>query len=173
MSLVSVCLSVTLVYCRQTVGWIKMKLVRVEVGLGPSYIVLDGDLAPPLWKGLSPQFSAHVCCRQTAGWIKVPLGMEVGFGLGDIVLDETPPPKKKGGGTGHSTPNFGPCLLWPNGWMDQDETWHGGRPRPRPNCVRWIPSSSHRKGHSSPIFGLCLLWPNGRQSQLLLSSVGS
>jgi len=44
----SVCLSVTLVYCRQTVGWIKMKLVRVEVGLGPSYIVLDGDLAPPL-----------------------------------------------------------------------------------------------------------------------------
>jgi len=21
---------------------------------------------------------------------------------------------------------FGPCLLWPNGWMDQDGTWHGG-----------------------------------------------
>jgi len=21
--------------------------------------------------------------------------------------------------------------LWPNGWMDQDETWRGGRPRPR------------------------------------------
>ena len=20
--------------------------------------------------------------------------------------------------------------LWPNGWMDQDETWHAGRPRP-------------------------------------------
>jgi len=20
--------------------------------------------------------------------------------------------------------------LWPNGWMDQDETWHGGRHRP-------------------------------------------
>jgi len=19
---------------------------------------------------------------------------------------------------------------WPNGWMDQDETWHAGRPRP-------------------------------------------
>jgi len=19
-------------------------------------------------------------------------------------------------------------VLWPNGWMDQDETWHGGRP---------------------------------------------
>jgi len=27
-------------------------------------------------------------------------------------------------------------VLWPNGWIDQDETWHGGRPRPRPHCVR-------------------------------------
>jgi len=35
-------LSVTLVYCGQTVGWIKMKL-GMEVGLGPDHIVLDGD----------------------------------------------------------------------------------------------------------------------------------
>ena len=21
-------------------------------------------------------------------------------------------------------------VLWPNGWMDQDATWHGDRPRP-------------------------------------------
>jgi len=21
-------------------------------------------------------------------------------------------------------------VLWPNGWMDQDETWHTSRPRP-------------------------------------------
>ena len=41
-------------------------------------------------------------------------------------------------------------VLWPNGWMDQDATWHGGRSRPRPHCVRWGPSSPHRKGHSSP-----------------------
>jgi len=39
-------------------------------------------------------------------------------------------------------------VLWPNGWMDQDETWHGGRPRPRPHCVRWEPSCP-QKGHSS------------------------
>ena len=50
----SVCpvLSVTLVYCGQTVGWIKMKL-GTQVGLGYDhivYIVLDGDLALP-WKG--------------------------------------------------------------------------------------------------------------------------
>jgi len=28
-------------------------------------------------------------------------------------------------------------ILRPNGWMDQDATRHGGRPRPRPHCVRW------------------------------------
>ena len=39
------CLSVTLVYCGQTVGWIKMKLYT-EVGLSPGHIVLDGDPAP-------------------------------------------------------------------------------------------------------------------------------
>jgi len=27
-------------------------------------------------------------------------------------------------------------VLWPNGWTDQDETWHAGRPRPWPHCVR-------------------------------------
>ena len=66
------CLSVTLVYCGQMVGWIKMKL-GMEVGLGPSHIVLDGDPAPPSQKGHSPQFLAHVCCGQTARWIKMPL----------------------------------------------------------------------------------------------------
>ena len=28
---------------------------------------------------------------------------------------------------GHSSPPIvGPCLLWPNGLMDQDATWYGG-----------------------------------------------
>jgi len=39
------CLSVlfvTLVYCGQTVGWIKMKL-GIQVGLGPGHVVLDGN----------------------------------------------------------------------------------------------------------------------------------
>jgi len=38
------CLSVTLVYCGQTAGSIKMPL-GTEVGLGPGDIVLDGDPA--------------------------------------------------------------------------------------------------------------------------------
>jgi len=47
-----VCLSVTLVYCGDTVGWIKMPLA-MEVGLGPGHIVLDGDPLP------SPSKKAH------------------------------------------------------------------------------------------------------------------
>jgi len=38
------CLSVTLVYCGQTVGRIKMKL-GMQIGLGPGHIVLGGDPA--------------------------------------------------------------------------------------------------------------------------------
>jgi len=38
--------SVTLVYCGQTVGRIKMPL-SMEVDLSPGHIVLDGDPAPP------------------------------------------------------------------------------------------------------------------------------
>ena len=43
------CLSVTLVYCGQTVGWIRMPL-GTDVGLGPGHIVLDGD-PPPAERG--------------------------------------------------------------------------------------------------------------------------
>ena len=43
-------LSVTLVYCGQTCGWIKMAL-GTEVGLGPGDIGLDGDRAPPRMGG--------------------------------------------------------------------------------------------------------------------------
>jgi len=92
------------------------------------------------------------------------LGVEVGLGSGDIVLDGTELPQK-----GAQPPIFGPCLLWPNGWMHQYTTWYGGRPRPRRHCVRWGASSAP-KGARPPILGPCLLWPNARPSQLLLSS---
>jgi len=55
----SVCLSVlsvTLVYCDQTVGWIQMKL-GVQVDLGHGHIVLDRDPAPLSQRGTaSPNF---------------------------------------------------------------------------------------------------------------------
>ena len=62
----------------------------MEVGLDPDHIVLDGDPAPLPQKGHSPQFSAHFNCGQTAGCIKMSLGMEVGLGSCDVVLDEDP-----------------------------------------------------------------------------------
>ena len=40
------------------------------------------------------------------------------------------------------------CALWPNGWTDQDGTWHADRFRPWPHCVRWEPSSPPPKEHS-------------------------
>ena len=53
------CLSVTLYYCGQTVGWIKIKLGK-EVGLGPGHTVLDGDSAPPPKRGTTPNFGAYL-----------------------------------------------------------------------------------------------------------------
>jgi len=47
------CLSVTLVHCDQTVGWIKMKL-GTQVGLGPGHIMLDADPAPLPQKAAEP-----------------------------------------------------------------------------------------------------------------------
>ena len=56
-------------------------------------------------KGHSPQFSAHVRCGQTAGWIKMPLGMGIGLGPGDLVLDGDPQ-------KGHSpSANFWPMSI--------------------------------------------------------------
>jgi len=89
----------------------------------PGDIVLDGDPHPPAL----PQFWL-MYCGQTAAWIEMPLGTAVGLGPGHIVLrGDAAPPKKA-----HSSapPIFGPCLLWPNGWMDQDANWYGGRSWP-------------------------------------------
>ena len=103
----------------QTAGWIKTPL-GTEIGLWPGHIVLGGDQTPPPKRGHnSPPFSARLLWPN--GWmdddsrITMSLGMEVGIGPGDIVLDRNPaPPPAKG-----TQPQiFGPCLLWPNGWID-------------------------------------------------------
>jgi len=106
----------------------------------------------------TPKFSTHFYC----GCISMPLGMEVGFSPGDFVLDgdRTPSPQRGG------VPSiFGPCLLWPNGCMDQHATWYRGRPWPTRRCIRCRPSFPSPKGVQPPIFGLCLLWPNGWMDQ--------
>ena len=70
----------------------------------------------------------------------MPLGIEEGLGPDDFVLHGDPAPLPKRGRSPPPKKKIGPCLLWPNGWMDQDGTWHGGRPQPRALCVRWGPS---------------------------------
>jgi len=72
------------------------------------------------------------------------LGMEVGLRLCQIVLNGDPVPLPRRA----TAPNFQPCLLWLNGWMDQDAAWYGSRPHPRPHCVRWGLSFPSPKGHS-------------------------
>jgi len=137
------CLSVTFVHCGQTVGRIKTKL-GTHVGLGSGHIVLDGDTggtAPPI-------FGPYICCGMAA-WIKMSLGMELGLGPGDFVLNGDPALSSPKGG--QSLPIFGPCLLWPNGWMDEGGTWHGGRPQPRRLFVRWGPSPLPPKGGGDPL----------------------
>jgi len=135
------------VYCGQTAGFIRI----------PS--------APPLKWHSPPKFSTHVRCGQTAGWTKMPLGMKVGRSPGDVVLDGDLAAPLKGA---HPSV-FGPCLLWPNGWMDEDATWYGSKPRPRPHCVIWRPSSPSTAHHSSPALFSAHVYC-GRPCQLLLSS---
>jgi len=67
--------------------------------------------------------------------------MEVGLGPGEFVLhgDRAPPPQR-----GQNSPIFGPCLLWPNGWIDQDST--GGGPRSRLYCANEDPAALPQKG---------------------------
>ena len=134
------CLSGTLVYCGQMVGWIKMKL-GTQVGFGPGHTALDGNPPPPPPKGHSPPiFGSYLlrpngCMYQDVTWIKMSLGMEVGLGPGDFVLiGDHALPSPKGGEAPLPKKKFGPCLLWPNGWMDQDATWHEGMPQPRRLC---------------------------------------
>ena len=110
-----------------------MKLVlRMVVGLSPGYFVLDGDPAPP-------QFLAHFYCGQPAGCIKMPLCTDVGLSPGDCVRWRPTPPPQKGG---RDPKIFGPCLLWPNGWMDQVHIVLDGDTTPLPQ----------KRGQRSPQF---------------------
>jgi len=55
----SVCLSVTLMYCGQTVERIKMKL-GMQVGIGPGHIVLDEDPGLPPQRQAPPIFGPYL-----------------------------------------------------------------------------------------------------------------
>jgi len=102
---------------------------RLCVRWGPSPYPKQGAESPP-------QFSVRFYSGQTDGCIKMPLGMEASLSPGDFVLDGTHPPHPRQGGP---LPFFGPCLLWPKGWINQDGSYHGGGPWYRPHSPRWEP----------------------------------
>jgi len=153
------------VYCGQTAAWIQVPL-GMEVGLGPGHIVLDGDPGPLLKRGHTPNFRPMFVVAKRLDGSRYGLLRWKTSARGNIVLDADlalPPPLK-----GHSSLNFGPCLLWPNGWMDQDATWCKGWPRAPGHIVLHgdqfpLPS---KKG-TAPNFRPMSLRPNGRPSQLL------
>jgi len=117
-------------------------------GLGPGDIALDGNPAPPAKKGAQQPFFGPclLCPNQTAVWTKMPVGVEVGLGPAWLYCVTCGPSTLEVHSHNSPQPIFGPCLLWPKGWMHQDATCKRGRPRPRRQCVRWGPSSP--KGHS-------------------------
>ena len=136
-------------------GWIKMPL-RMEVGLGPGHIVLDGDPAPLSKKGacsISPLIFS-LCLLWPNGWMHQDATWYDGRpqpGQHCVRRGPSSTPMQ-----GAQPPSFGPCLLWPNGWVDQDATWYKGRPRPRPYYVTWDPAPPPKRGTVFPIFGPCL-----------------
>jgi len=117
MSCLSVCLSVCNVGVLWPNSWMDQDETWHKGRPRPGPHCVRWGPSSPSQKGHNPQFSAHVGRGQTAGWIKMALGREVDLGPCDIVLDGDPAAPKKG--SQHPLPNFGPCLLWPNGRPSQ------------------------------------------------------
>jgi len=98
-------------------GWMDQDATWYGSRLWPRPHCVRWDPAPPK-RGTAPTFRLMFSCGQTAGWIKMPLGTKVGLGPATscFVWTQLHPLEEQ------STSIFGPCLLWPNGWMDQDAT---------------------------------------------------
>ena len=47
-------------------------------------------------------------------------------------------------------------VLWPNGWMDHDETWHASRPRSLPHCI--VPDPLPQRGKADQCCGQMDKW---------------
>ena len=60
---------------------------------------------------------------------------------------------------GTTPPLFGPCLLWPNGWMDQDTTWYEVDLGPSYIVFDGEPVPPPPKGSQEPTFLVTILSP--------------
>jgi len=139
-----------------------------KVGVVLHDIVLDGDAAPPL-KGHTPNFRPFsVVAKRLHDGLRCHLVWRYTSAQATLcsVGTQLPPEKRHP----HPHPIFGPCLLWPKGWIDEHASWYGSRPRHRPRCIRRGPSQLSTKGAQHPPLFAQVYCGHGRPSQLLLSS---
>ena len=106
------------VYCGPMAGWIKMPLSK-EVGCSPSDIVRCG----------APNFQPMSIATKRLDGSRWHLVRRQASAQQRCVKWGPSSPLK-----GARPPVFGPCVSWPNGWMDEDGTWYGSRPQPMPQC---------------------------------------
>jgi len=127
------------------------------VNRGPGHTLLHGDPAPLPLKGAQRPPIFGPCLSWPNGW----MDQDAIWYRGRRRLRRHCVRRGPSSPLERHSPNFRPMsvcpvcdvgVLWPNGWMEQDETWHGGRPRPRRHCVRWGPALPPEWGTAAPLF---------------------
>jgi len=139
--------------------WQNSCMYGTEVGLSLSDSVRWGPSSPSPKGAQPPQFSANVRCGQTAKWTKMPLGMEVGLGPGEFVLDGDPSPPEKNG--------TAPSQFLAQVYCGQTAGWIRWIKMPLGTEVNLGPGVVVLDGvaappkRAQPQFSARLLWPNG------------
>jgi len=149
LSVLFVCLSCLQRWCIVAKGLDGSNETWHAGSFGPGHIVLDGDPAPIHQRRKAPNFRPiSVVAKWLDGSRRHLVGGSHQSKRHCARWGPSSPPQKGD----RATPIYGPCPLWPNGWMDRDGTWHVGRPQPRPHCARWGPNSPPQKRGHSPQF---------------------
>jgi len=110
-------------YCAQTAGCMTMPL-GMEVGLSPGDFVFDGDPAPKSGRSPRPNFRPMSIMAKRLDGSRWHLAWRWAFVHATLCWmgNQLPSPQKGA----EPLPVCGPFLLSPNGWMNQDDIWHGG-----------------------------------------------
>jgi len=104
-----------------------------------------------LWSNVRPPQLLLTTCRNSRPRTTCPNFIKVCVRISHTMQRYRHTGQDRTGQTGQRLDSIGRTVcnvgvLWPNGWMDKDETWHGGRPRPWPHCVGWDPGAPPQGG---------------------------